>query len=121
MSCITFYAGAYHFLSNFSAFEVELKGGAWKTAEHAYQAQKCIAHPSLMQTIQHAPSAYDSKKLAAAYGALQREDRDLVKRALMEKVVRAQHQQYLWIQKKLLGTYGSESIEASLEDAYWGR
>jgi hypothetical protein len=39
---ITEFKGDYAFLSNFSPHEVVYKGFTYKTAEHAYQAAKCL-------------------------------------------------------------------------------
>jgi len=120
---VLFYAGEFgHFMSNFSAFEVNYDGQIWKTSEHAYQAAKFPKDSSVYKEILAATSAHNALKLAERNHEHNRSDwNETEKICVMTVIVRAKHDQHEYIQRKLLETGNAELIENSPTDSFWGR
>lgn len=117
---ILFYDREGYYLSNFSAFAVEIWGEVWMTAEHAYQVAKFL-DPDIRLQIARARSPHDAKKIARANKAFIRPDWDSIKLSVMERVLRAKLEQHPWIAEQLLLTGECELIEDSPKDDFWGR
>ncbi len=132
MDQILFYEGKWYFLSNFSAFAVELDGRVWMTAEHAYQAAKFrfTNRDWIIREIYEARSAHSAKQTARRYAEYVhpgwgKEHPSIGVRSAkllnMEHILRAKIKQHEYVRRKLLETGVVELIEDSPTDAFWGR
>jgi len=120
-SAVYFYTPRYYAFDNFSAFNVDIWGQVFPTAEHAYQWKKYSkSSPDLAQQVLEAPSAYATKKISDAnkdvVDALWAEEK--VER--MEEIVRAKLEQHEKVKSLLLETEEKEIIENSPKDYFWG-
>jgi ribA/ribD-fused uncharacterized protein len=116
---VCFYEHRFYMFSNFSAFTVELDDVVWMTGEHAYQASK-FTDAKIRREIELARSAHDAKKIAHKYKNAVRHDWYKRKEWVMERVVRAKHDQHEYIQKMLLETDDRIIVEDSPKDSFWG-
>src|SRR4051794_6956827 len=105
--------------SNFAPFPVELDGQSWPTSEHYYQAQK-FADPELQAKIRNAAKPIIAKSIADAHRNKVRPDWDVVKDAVMERVVRRKFALHMELRELLLATGDEEIAEAAPHDTYWG-
>lgn len=118
---VFFYEQDFYVLSNFSAFNVNVFGRDFQTAEHAYHwAKFCETNTVIASKIRHARSAHDAFKLAEVESASRRPDWDDVKLGVMKKILRAKVAQHEYVRLKLLDTGSRELIENSWRDSFWG-
>ena len=118
---VFFYEGPHYYLSNFSAFALELGGEFYMTVEHAYQTMKIHTdHSDVREKIMRALSAHEAKKIARAHAGLVHPDWDEYKLKTMESLIRAKIELHPYVQKKLLETGDAILIENSPKDAFWG-
>lgn len=115
---INFVENRFHYLSPFSAHEVEIEGITYKTAEHAYQALRIV--PESRQPIIEAKSPLDAWR----EGQKAKEDGELEesydKDALMEKIFRAKLVQHPDIAEILKESGNRELVKVYDTDYYWG-
>jgi hypothetical protein len=115
---INFVESGWHYLSPFSAHEVEIDGIVYKTAEHAYQTLRMI--PEVRQRIMETKSPKDAWR----EGQLSKERNELdpsqSKDALMEKIFRAKLEQHQDIKDILLESGDAELLKVYPTDYYWG-
>lgn len=118
---IFFYEQDFYILSNFSAFNVNVFGRDFQTAEHAYHWKKFAeSDPVVACKIRHARSAHDAFKIADANKATRRADWDDVKVKIMREILSAKVGQHEYVYRKLLATGDRELIENSWRDNFWG-
>ena len=117
---IEFYktADPYGVFSNFSHHPIILKGKAWPTTEHYFQAQKYdVTEHEENVRLTAGPIA------AAAMGRDRnlplRKDWEQVKENVMKEVLLAKIDQYPKIKELLLSTDDNEIIEHTENDNYW--
>jgi ribA/ribD-fused uncharacterized protein len=119
---IRFYEGPHYYLSNFSAFAIEVDGVRWMTVEHAYQAAKFLPeYDAIRKAIHDAPSAHEAKKIARANQAFVRPDWSSAKLRVMETLLSLKARQHPYVHRKLLETGDARLIEDSPKDSFWGR
>ncbi len=112
------FSGQYDFLSNFYEEAFEFEGHIFKTAEHAYQAQKTIDDVDF-EKVKNAKTAADAKKLGRK--TCVRWDWDDVKLDIMLRIVLAKFSSSQNMTNKLLATYPSELMEGNVwGDTFWG-
>jgi len=112
------FSGQYDFLSNFYEEAFEFDGHVFKTAEHAYQAQKTIDDVDF-EKVKNAKTAADAKKLG--HKVYVRWDWDDVKLDIMFRVVLAKFSSNADLRKKLLATYPSKLMEGNTwNDTFFG-
>ena len=112
------FSGEFHFLSNFHPAPILFSGVAYRTTEHAYQAQKTVNDNTRMNI-----SILQTPGEAKQYGKTVslRPDWDEIKLEIMEAVVRAKFTQNPLLKEKLLATDDMELEEGNLwGDTYWG-
>ena len=115
---ITHFQGEFRFLSNFWRAPVQIDGVTYPTAEHAYQAAKCV-HASEAARIATCYSPGQAKRLGRIVTL--RPDWEQVKIDVMREVVQAKFTQNADLCRKLLATSDSELIEGNdWGDTYWG-
>ncbi len=110
-------------LDNFSAFEVEIDGIVYKTAEHAFQAIKFKdTAPQICQQIIRAKSPFEAREIAQKNKVLRRKDWSEVKYEIMEKVLYEKAIQNSYVKEKLLATDNNQIVEdcGSDDDKDWG-
>lgn len=117
-----FYSHNGYVFDNFSAFEVQIFGVIWKTAEHAYQAAK-YQDEKIRSQIQNASSPHEAKKIGANKQnlAFRNPEWSEMKMDIMEQILRAKLSQHKYIQEKLLESGTHILVEDSPTDAFWGR
>jgi ribA/ribD-fused uncharacterized protein len=103
---------AYGFLSNFAMVPVVFMGETWPSTEHAFQAFKSREKP-IRDLIRELPEAKDAKK--AGRRCTCRNDWDLIRRPLMEHLVRLKFMQHADLAQKLLDTENQILVEGN----YW--
>jgi len=118
---VCFYEQDYYVLSNFSAFNVNVFGHDFQTAEHAYHWRKFAGtHDIAANAIRHTRSAHDAFKLAETYREKRWKGWDVVKASVMREIIRAKAAQHEYVRRKLLATGDRELVENSWRDSYWG-
>lgn len=119
---ILFYEGPHYYLSNFSAFAIEVDGEIWMTVEHAYQASKFAPEcTSIRNQIRTSLSAHEAKQIGKADKDEVRSNWDNDKLPVMDKLLRAKFAQHPYVQRKLLETDNAQLVEDSPKDSFWGR
>lgn len=122
---VFFYEQEFYVLSNFSSFQVQMRGHTFMTAEHAYHWWKFADMGTLEAAfacldIRNASSAHLAYELAQHYKQHRRSDWDVVKEDFMHDILRAKVRQHAYVKKKLIETGTRELIEDSWRDDYWG-
>jgi len=115
---INFVENRFHYLSPFSAHEVELDGVVFKTAEHAYQSLRMV--PEVRKEIMDTKSPLDAWRVAQK---CKEEDKMLEgcnKDELMEKIFRAKLAQHPDIAEILKESGDRELLKVYDTDYYWG-
>src|SRR5262245_49607994 len=101
--------GEYKFLSNFYAHKFKFEGGTYRTAEHAFQAQKPRTRAQKI-AIKAAPTPGAAKRMGRKCSL--REDWGLVKHNTMERILRAKFSD-VDLREMLLATGNAELIEGN--------
>lgn len=116
---VFFYEQDHYYLSNFSAFFVEIDGFMYPTSEHAYH---CYKFPDRLKqaAIRRASSAHEAFKMAERWKPYRIPDWDNVKADVMRRILRAKVEQHEYVRRKLLETGDRELIENSWRDDVWG-
>jgi ribA/ribD-fused uncharacterized protein len=118
-SPIFFIEEIWHYLSPFSAHQIEIWGEKFATVEHAYQSAKFLPGP-VREEIKNAPSAYACWKLNWKY----KQDKSLLtpsfdKDKVMEELFRAKIAQHTDV-LEILKLSGERVLIKNVEDVYWG-
>ena len=112
------FEGKYAFLSNFYMKKVVWRGVAYKSAEHAYQAQK-TTDIKWQQAIKAAPTPNACKKIARKSPLIA--DWDQIKVEIMWKIIKAKFTPGSELAKQLLLTGNAILIEGNWwHDYFWG-
>jgi ribA/ribD-fused uncharacterized protein len=118
---VFFYEQDFYMLSNFSAFNVNVFGRDFQTAEHAYHWKKfCETSTTTSVKIRMARSAHDAFKLAEIHKGERRKDWDSVKLDIMREILKAKVTQHEYVLRKLLATGNRTLTENSWRDNFWG-
>lgn len=117
---VFFYEQDHYYLSNFSAFIVEIDGKMYPTSEHAYHCYKFPGDPLKQSAIRLASSAHEAFKMAERWRQYRMPDWDNVKADVMLRILRAKVEQHEYVRRKLLETGDRELIENSWRDDVWG-
>ena len=115
---INFVENRWHYLSPFSAHEVELDGVIYKTAEHAYQALRLL--PEVRQKITETTSPLDAWRVAQGLKKEDKFDPKHDKDVLMERIFRAKLAQHPDVKEILLESGDRELLKVYDTDYYWG-
>ena len=111
------FRGEFEYLSNFYPCEIEFNGITYKSAEAAFQAQKCVNESDREKFKDLAPG----KAKSLGEGIELRKDWEKVKVDIMREVVRAKFSQNEDIKELLLSTGDRGIIEVNLwKDKFWG-
>jgi ribA/ribD-fused uncharacterized protein len=115
---INFVEDRWHYLSPFSAHEIEIDGVVYKTAEHAYQSLRMVleAREQIMQA-RSPMEAWRHAQVAKEKGNV---DSLCNKDQLMEKIFRAKLTQHDDIREILLESGDRELLKVYPADYYWG-
>lgn len=112
------FRGDRAFLSNFYDSPVTVFGDTYPTAEHAYQAQKCL-DPDYRFKVRYAETPAVAKKLGKT--AKLRKNWEDIKLSVMEKIVRAKFTQNRDLALALLATEDDYLEETNWwGDTFWG-
>ena len=115
---ITSFRGDHFFLSNFYPCKIVYRGREYKTAEHAFQAQKCVTKDDIIE-IQEANNPQMAKRIGKKVKL--REDWEDVKVSIMTEVVSQKFLQHPHLIEMLLQTGDEELIEGNTwRDYFWG-
>ena len=107
----------YFFLSNFYNCDIVYEGISYKSAEAAFQAQKCIDDNKKLEF--SALSAGQAKKLGKEVEL--RKDWEDIKVDIMKSVVKAKFDQHIELQEQLVATGNRCLIEVNVwHDKFWG-
>lgn len=111
------FVGDYAFLSNFFPSTIVIDGLTFKTAEHAYQAQKATIDKDI-EIIATAPTPGRAKSLGRKI--VIRSDWDLIKIDVMKLILREKFKNPI-LRELLLMTGDVELIESNeWNDRFWG-
>ena len=118
---VYFFTPKYYVLDNFSAYQINIWGKTFPTAEHAYQWKKYLySNPELAAEIYFTKSPYEAKKLADANRDKVDEEFAEEKVNIMEQILRTKAQQHLKVRKTLMETGKKDIVENSPTDSFWG-
>ena len=112
------FTGKYFFLSNMYSCTIKLSNVTFPSAEHAFQAFKCVNTEDFNKILN-----CKSSKLARKLGrqVRLRSDWEQVKDQIMFEVVKAKFMQNLDLANKLINTYPKILVEGNTwKDTYWG-
>lgn len=115
---INFIENRWHYLSPFSAHEVEINSVIYKTAEHAYQTLRMT--PSVHKRIMDTRSPQDAWREAQLCKEEGRLDSSVDKNELMEKIFRAKLDQHQDIKDVLIESAMTTLLKVWPTDYYWG-
>ena len=120
MKTILFYRVNDEFgeFSNFAAFPIKLRGRAWPTSEHYFQAQK-FAGNAHEETISQAKSPMIAARLGRSRAHPLRPDWEGVKDDIMREALRAKFTQHPRLRSLLLSTGDAMLVEHTRNDSYW--
>lgn len=111
------FRGEYAFLSNFYRHKFRYKGKTYRTAEHAFQAQKTFNHTERL-LIKRAATPNQAKAIGQRVSI--RDDWDLVKVSIMNEILRAKFSDPL-LAHALISTYPAKLVEKNYwGDQFWG-
>lgn len=118
---INFYStsGTYGCFSNFSRHTVKIYGKTWKTAEHAFQAQKFLDE-DVQNKIHQCPTPSKAAAMGRKRSLPLRSDWEEVKDDIMREIVLAKFTQHEAARKTLLSTGSYTLVEHTRNDSYWG-
>lgn len=112
------FRGQYAFLSNFASAPLVLYGVIYKSAEHAFQAQKSLLHLE-RDRVREANTPAEAKTFGNVVTL--RRDWDKIRDRIMLDTVRAKFNGDQALKKKLLDTYPAMLVEGNnWKDHYWG-
>ncbi len=118
---IGFYPREFYFLDNFSAFQVEIDGVVFPTAEHAYHYIKFRGFDNeVAAEILKSRSPHDAQKVAYANKEKQNPRWDEIKLKEMRRICEAKLSQHEYIRTKLKDSGELEIVEDSTKDPFWG-
>ena len=107
----------YFFLSNFYNCDIVYEGISYKSAEAAFQAQKCTDKKKKLEFSTMSPG--QAKKLGKEVEL--RKDWEDVKVDIMKSVVKAKFDQHIELQEQLVATGNRCLIEVNVwHDKFWG-
>jgi len=110
---------AYHELSNFAPYGIEMDQKWYPTIEHHFQAMK-FADPSHTEKIRKAHTPASAKTLRRSRKLPIREDWDSARVDIMREAIRQKFKTHDSIRHLLLETGDEELIEAAPRDYFWG-
>jgi ribA/ribD-fused uncharacterized protein len=119
-SPIYFIEEIWHYLSPFSAHQIEIWGEKFATVEHAYQSAKFLPG-EVRDEIKNAKSAYSCWQLSLKF----KKSKDLLnpnfnKDKVMEELLLAKVNQHPEV-REILKQTGKRGLHKNVEsDAYWG-
>lgn len=118
---INFYrvADEHGCFSNFASFPIHLKGKAWPTSEHYFQAQK-FAGTEHEDAIRRTKSPMIAARMGRDRKKPLRADWEAVKDDIMREAVRAKFSQHQELGEMLLATGSATLVEHTEKDSYWG-
>lgn len=118
---VLFYAvgDEYGCFSNFYPAPVRLKGRAWPTTEHYFQAQK-FAGTKHEEAVRAAKTPMLAARMGRDRSLPLRRDWEAVKDAVMRDAVRAKFEQHADLREVLLATGDARLVEHTENDSYWG-
>lgn len=117
---INFYTPDFYVFNNFSAHAVEYRGALYPTAEHAYQAAKCL-DPVGKEEIRAARSPLLAKELAnGRYRSARDPQWSERKLAVVEELLRAKLAQHAEAREALRRSGTVDIVEDSPDDYFWG-
>ena len=121
MNVIQFYSvnAEYGCFSNFSPHPIRLKGKAWPTSEHYFQAQKFAGRPD-EEEVRQARSPMIAARMGRSRKRPLRKDWESVKDQVMHEAVLAKFSQHADLREILLGTGDATIVERTENDGYWG-
>jgi ribA/ribD-fused uncharacterized protein len=120
MRRITSFKGEHFFLSNFYPSKFVFHGFEWKTAEHAYQAMKCIDENFWKEMAYGDLTAGQAKKIGQKVELPAHWNKSKV--YIMRNIVTQKFHQNTDLMKKLDHTKGFELIEGNTwGDTFWGQ
>ena len=112
------FTGKYFFLSNMYPCTIRLNNITFPSAEHAFQAFKCV-NAEDFNKILNCKSSRLARKLGRRVKL--RSDWERVKDQIMFEVVKAKFMQNLDLANKLINTYPKILVEGNTwKDTYWG-
>ena len=121
MNPIQFYrvSEPYGEFSNFSPHPFELKGKAWPTTEHYFQAQK-FAGTEHEELVRLAKSPMVAARMGRSRERPLRQDWETAKEDIMREALLVKFTQHPALRSLLLSTGDAELIEHTTNDRYWG-
>lgn len=119
---ITSFQGRYRFLSNFSGSIIIAEGLTFPSAEHLYQASKCVNERDILRFVHHHEpyiTAGQAKRLGRQIQI--RSDWDEIKLDVMRHITQLKFDQNPGYRQLLLDTGDRELIEGNTwGDTFWG-
>ena len=112
------FRGRYFFLSNMYPCKVKLNSVTFSSAEHAFQAAKCVNREDV-EKILRCKTGKEAKRVGRKVKL--REDWEKIKDGVMYEVIKAKFTQNKHLAEKLIATYPTILVEGNTwRDTYWG-
>ena len=109
----------YGEFSNFSRHPIVLKGKAWPTTEHYFQAQK-FSDTEHEEAVRCCSGPMNAAKMGRRRDLPLRKDWEDVKERIMMEALVAKVRQHPSVKKLLLETGDETLVEHTVNDSYWG-
>ncbi len=110
--------GIYRYLSNFYPSIIKYEGFSFPTAEHLYQAAKCM-NPVDVQSFIECKTPGEAKRLGSK--VIIKENWNDIRLGIMTEIIKMKFDQNTSLQMSLLTTGNIELIEGNTwGDKYWG-
>lgn len=110
---------SYGEFSNFSPYNIILRGTTWNTSEHYFQARK-FKDVDLIFKVMDAPTPMEAARIGRDRNNKIREEWESIKLDIMKEAVYAKFTQHRNLKDLLLSTGNEELVEASPYDSFWG-
>lgn len=119
---ITYFRGEHRWLSNFSGCTILAEGLVFGSAEHLYQASKCVNERDIMRFTHYAsPSLMASQAKQLGRQVQCRADWEEIKIPVMRHIIELKFGQNKILGKKLIDTGDAELVEGNWhDDTFWG-
>jgi ribA/ribD-fused uncharacterized protein len=109
----------YGAFSNFALYEIQLRGKAWPTTEHFFQAMK-FEDRAAQEEVRKANSPMLAARMGRDRKRKLRRDWERVKVGIMREAVEAKFRQHDELRALLLATGDAKLVEHTDNDDFWG-
>lgn len=116
-----FFLDGWYVFDSYAPFQIKWRGKLWPTAEHAFQAAHFFeTNPELAEQVRLTKSPREADDLANDNKQFDDPEWKQKRVRIMEEIVRAKHDQHLFIQTTLKESGDKLIVETNDNDSFWG-